>query len=81
MDNIEAFDLVKKHLVEHFELPPDKITPSANLFQDLELDSIDALDMIALLESSLRVKIDEEELKAMRTVQHVVDYILRHLPE
>ena len=81
MDAGEAFDLVKMHLVDHFEIPPEKITPSANLFKDLDLDSIDALDMIALLEANLRVKVDEDELKKIRKVKDVVNYILRHLPE
>jgi acyl carrier protein len=81
VDADEAFDLVKKNLVDHFEIPPEKVTPSANLFRDLDLDSIDALDMIALLESNLHVKVDEDELKKIRKVKDVVSYILRHLPE
>lgn len=80
MDSEAAFDVVTKYLVERFEVPREKISPETNLFTDLELDSIDALDMMALLESELEVDVSEEELKEIRTVQNVVEYILRHLP-
>lgn len=80
MEQQEIFELVKRCLVEEFEIPAEKIRPESNLFETLGLDSIDALDMIALLESRMKIEINEQELKKMRTVQHIVDYLKAHLP-
>ncbi len=80
MTQQEIFDIVAGHLSSHFEVPRERVRPEANLFSDLDLDSIDALDMIGLLESELGIELKEAELKKMRTVQDVVDYVLRHRP-
>lgn len=78
MDEREAFDVMRGYLVEQFDVPEDKITRSANLFEDLELDSIDALDMVGLIESRLGKQVDEEEVRQIRTVGDVVDFVVRH---
>ena len=80
MDLATATQLVATYLSERFEIPPEKITPAANLFKDLRLDSIDALDMIAILENDHGLKVVEEELMKLRTVQDVVNYVMRHMP-
>jgi acyl carrier protein len=80
MNSDEIYKLVKNYLVNDFEIAEDKILPEANLFEDLGLDSIDALDMIATLESEYNLKIDEEELKKIRTVQNIIDYISKNIP-
>ena len=51
--------------------------PEANLFADLALDSIDALDMVGMLEARLDIEVREEDLKTIRTVRDVVDDICR----
>ena len=53
----------------------EKVVLEANLFNDLALDSIDALDMVGVLEARLGIEVREEDLKAIRTVRDVVDYI------
>jgi acyl carrier protein len=75
MEREEIFNLVKQYLIEEFEIKEDKIRPEANLFADLGLDSIDALDMAGMLEERLNIEIVEEELKSIRTVDDIVDYI------
>ncbi len=75
MNKIEIFDLVKKYLAEEFEIKEGKIRPEANLFSDLGLDSIDALDMAGMLEDKLNIEIVEDELKSIRTVSDIVEYI------
>ena len=81
MNKEEIFGIVKKYLIEDFEVPEEDIKPDANLFEDLELDSIDALDMIGLLESELNIEINEEELKKLLVVEDIVNYILKNLPD
>ena len=80
MSNDEIYQLVKKYLINDFEIPEDKISLEANLFENLGLDSIDALDMIATLESEYDLKLDQEELKKIRTVQDIVNYIEKNVP-
>ena len=81
MNTDEIYGIVKKYLIKDFEVPEEKISIDANLFENLELDSIDALDMIATLESELDISIDEEELKKIRTVRDIVNYIAKNLPD
>ncbi len=78
MKTEEIYEIVKGYLVDSFEIPVEKISPDANLFEDLELDSIDALDMIALLESEIDIEVNEEELKNIIVIQDVVDYIINN---
>lgn len=76
MSKDEILTFVKKYFIDTFEIPENKIKLNANLFEDLELDSIDALDMVGMLEAEMDIETDEKELKKILTVQHVVDYIL-----
>ena len=81
MTSEAAYDVVRRYLTQQFELPESKVSPQAHLFTDLELDSIDALDMISLLERDLGIDVVEEELKDLRIVEDVVRYIVRHAPD
>ncbi len=80
-DTDEIFRLVGAYLIKDFEVPADKISLEANLFTDLGLDSIDALDWFAKMEATIHLPIVEEDLKKVRTVRNVVDYVMRHLKD
>ncbi|MDD7496860.1 acyl carrier protein [Fibrobacter sp.] len=75
MDKQAIFDKLKAALIEDFEMDDAKVTPEARLYEDLELDSIDAVDLIVKLKSLLPTNIDPEVFKTVRTVQDVVDAI------
>lgn len=77
MDKKEIYDTITAYFIEEFEIPPEKIKPEATLFKDLGLDSIDALDMIGMLESKIEFEVNEKELKKIRTVQDVVEYVAK----
>jgi acyl carrier protein len=79
MQQEEALKKISEYLITQFEIPPEKINPSANLFKDLEMDSIDALDWFAAMQSEIGLPIVEKELKRISTVQDVVDYVVRNL--
>lgn len=64
-----------------FEIDPQDIKPEARLYEDLELDSIDAIDMVVQLQKKVGKKIKPEEFKAVRTVQNVVDAVAGLLKE
>jgi acyl carrier protein len=75
----EVFKKVSEYLMNQFEIPPEKINPGAHLFKDLGMDSIDALDWFAAMQSEIGLPIIEQEIKMIRTVQDVVNYLVRNL--
>ena len=68
----EIFIHLTQLLVEHFELPKDSITLDARLYDDLDLDSIDAVDMIVELKRITGKNMDPSAFKQVRTVEDVV---------
>ncbi len=71
----EIFNELKNILVNDFEIDGDKILPDANLFEDLEFDSIDAVDLAVRLQDFTKQKISPENFKQIRTVEDVVDAV------
>jgi acyl carrier protein len=68
-------------LVERFQVDPARLSPEARLFQDLDLDSIDAIDMAVELQAWSGRRIPEERLRSIRTLDDVVSMVEAHLAE
>jgi acyl carrier protein len=75
----EVFAHLRDTLVELFEVAPDKITPQANLYTDLDIDSIDAVDLVLKLKEYTGQKIQPQQFKHVRTVNDVVDAVMQVL--
>lgn len=76
MDNREQIlERLSAILVDDFEIDADAISLEANLYQDLDLDSIDAVDLVIKLQQLTGKKIKPEEFKSVRTVEDVVNAI------
>jgi len=73
----DIFDTLRDALVELFELEPSQVTMDANLYEDLEIDSIDAVDLIDHIKRQTGKKIAAEDFKTVRTVGDVVDAVHR----
>ncbi|MEB0208526.1 acyl carrier protein [Pseudomonas sp. CCC3.1] len=73
----DIFNLLRDALVELFELEPARVTLEANLYQDLEIDSIDAVDLIDHIKRKTGKKIAADEFKSVRTVNDVVEAVYR----
>ena len=71
----EILNKLTEILVEDFEISEDLIKPEANLFEDLELDSIDAVDLAVKLQYFTDKKIAPENSKKIRTIDDVVNAI------
>lgn len=67
-------------LTELFEIDANDINPDANLYEDLDIDSIDAIDIMVKLKELTGKKIQPEIFKEVRTVKDVVEavYALIH---
>tara|TARA_R110000868_G_scaffold166806_4_gene400930 strand:+ start:7871 stop:8122 length:252 start_codon:yes stop_codon:yes gene_type:complete len=62
-------------LVELFEVSPGDISPNALLAEDLDLDSIDAVDLILKLQEFTGRKVSSEQFRTVRTVDDVIDQV------
>ncbi len=72
MTNEEIFNKLKAILVETFDLNEDDITPEANLYTDLDLDSIDAIDLAVKVKELTGKQLTPEQFKSVHTVAEVV---------
>jgi len=75
----EILTELSANLQEMFDLPPERIVITARLYEDLELDSIDAVDLVVKLQQYTGRKIAPAEFKTVRTVGDVVDRLHDHL--
>ena len=66
---------IREHLITLFEVEPEKINRDARLFEDLELDSIDAVDLVVQLQEVTGRRFKPEEFKGVRTVGDITDRI------
>jgi len=73
MSKDEIFDKLKSILSSEFEIDEASITPTALLADDLDLDSIDSIDLIVKMKDFIPGKIDPAIFKTVKTVQDVVD--------
>jgi acyl carrier protein len=79
MTQQEILERVTAILVESFDLDPELVQPTAHLVDELDLDSIDAIDLVVGLEEETGLHVSEDELRKIRVVQDVVDLIHRGL--
>ncbi|MBA1202388.1 acyl carrier protein [Pseudomonas capeferrum] len=73
----DIFNTLRDALVELFEQDPARITLDSNLYQDLEIDSIDAVDLIDHIKRKTGKKIAADDFKSVRTVNDVVEAVYR----
>lgn len=75
MSKDEILGRVRAAMSELFEIDPSDIGPDSHLIDDLDLDSIDAIDMAARLQEITGRRVPEDALKAIRTIADVVDLV------
>jgi acyl carrier protein len=70
------FEKVKELLISEFKIEPESIRLEKRLDEDLDMDSLDAVDLVVSLKEHIGEKIDPALFKGARTVQDVVDLLL-----
>jgi acyl carrier protein len=75
MTREEILQKIQDILTNEFEIEKSAIVPDARLYQDLELDSIDAVDLLVKMKGFIPGKIDPESFKKAVTVQDVVNIL------
>jgi len=81
MTKEEIGQRIKDILVSDFEVDAGKITPDVDLFADLDLDSIDAVDLVVRLQQEMKKRIDPARFQKIRTFGDVVDAVAAILEE
>jgi len=76
MTREEIIKTVNEALIKEFELDPAKMKPEANFFADLGLDSLDAVDMVIVLEQAFKVKLRANyQVGKIMTLNDLYNYI------
>jgi acyl carrier protein len=75
----DVLEQIRESLVELFEIEPDRIHRDARLNDDLEIDSIDAIDLLDRLKRRTGCKFAAEDFRAVRTVGDLVDVVVQKL--
>lgn len=79
MTREEIIEQVNNLLAEEFEVEASEFAPEANLKETLNLDSINLVDLIALVQFTYKITIPVEDLKNIQTFTNLYDYIEQHL--
>ncbi len=74
-----VLDRVREILVSSFELEPGAIQLDSHLIDDLDLDSIDAIDLAVELEQETGLRVEEQELRQIRRVGDIVELVCNRL--
>ena len=74
-----TFEEMKKIVVDTLNCDEDKVTMEASLTEDLEADSLDAVELNMALEDAYGVSVPDEELAKLKTVGDIYNYITAHI--
>ena len=75
----EVSKKITSTLSDLFEVDPESISESALLYEDLDIDSIDAVDLIIELKSFTGLVIDPEDFKSVKTIEDVINIVCKLL--
>ncbi len=64
-------------LVADFEIDAASIKPETNLFTELDLDSIDAVDLVVRIQQETGKKVNPEDFRQIRTLADVTEAVLK----
>ncbi len=81
MTDADIEKAVRDILVQDFEVDESALTPETNLFTDLDLDSIDAIDLTVRLQQETGRKVNPEDFKSIRTIADVVAAVKKLLAD
>jgi len=79
MNEEEILVELKKVLMDEFEVDEEKITPNASFYEDLELDSLDAIDLIVTMNNVYNIDVDNKSMEEILTVQQLIDTVKKYI--
>ncbi len=75
----EPLEQVRRAIAELFELDLEDIKPESTVFEELDLDSIDAIDLVAKLQQIVGERIEEQAMRRVRTVSDLAELVAAQL--
>ena len=82
MNRERIIPLINKIFVDKFELNPEDLTPEKKIFEDLELDSLDIVDLTTGLQHTFQIPLrDHKDLLQIKTLQEVYDLVEKIIAE
>ncbi|MBN1656822.1 MAG: acyl carrier protein [Anaerolineae bacterium] len=76
---MDAYERVRKIIVEQLGVDPDKVTLEARFKEDLEADSLDLVELIMAFEDEFGGEISDEEAQQIKTVGGAVEYLVQRM--
>jgi acyl carrier protein len=77
MTEAEVIEAVNEVFVDSFEIPREQLTPEAQIFGDLGLDSLDVVDLVAAIQKRFGVQVrDDERVRAIRSMRDLYNYLI-----
>ncbi|WP_298043410.1 acyl carrier protein [uncultured Campylobacter sp.] len=81
MSKDEIFEILKKALVDLFEIDESKVVPEARIYEDLQIDSIDAIDLVDYVKKNTGYKLMPDDFKNIQTLGDIVDAVAAKLDQ
>ncbi len=75
MEKKEITAKIIKILTRHFEIKKEHIKPGAELIKDLQIDSLDIIDLLVALERNFGIKAEVEDMAKIKTVSDLCEFI------
>ena len=72
-------DKINRILSEEYEVDIDRITPSGNLRQVIDLDSLDYVDLVVIIENNFSIKVKPEDLAGVITFKDFYGYVVSQI--
>lgn len=79
MSKDEIFSFLKESLVEMFEIDESKITPESLIYEDLEVDSIDAIDLMLHIKKKTGYQMEASDFKSVKTLWDIVEVVFNQM--
>jgi acyl carrier protein len=79
--SVTAEERLKKLIADQLSVNEEDITPDAHFIEDLNADSLDLVELVMAIEEEFGVKIPDEDVDKIQTVQDAIDYLREHINE
>ena len=81
MERKEIEEKVKAFLIDDLEIEEDKVFPESRLNEDMGIDSLDYVDIVAVVLSTFGVRVNIEKMKGVKTLSQFIDYLETELKQ
>ncbi len=75
MEKESVLEEIANIIADQSDIEKERITPGASFVDDLELDSLDVVEMVMVMEERFGIEIPDEELENVRIVEDLIKYI------